>query len=198
MTKTWFGLLVALILVAGCSNDADTTAPNADNVSEAPPLPELQGNVEAQIASWDEIADAIASHKGKVVVVDLWSTWCEPCLEEFPNLVNLKRKHQDKLVTLSVNMNYAGLEDETPESLKPEVLKILEEQGAKFPNYISSTPDEEVYQKLDIVGLPAVHVYDASGKLVKKFGNDGEFTYEKDVTPFVEKLLADKQVAANN
>src|SRR5262245_19221769 len=39
---------------------------------------------------------AVAAHKGEVVVLNLWATWCGPCVEEFPDLVKLYDQYKGK------------------------------------------------------------------------------------------------------
>ena len=152
--------------------------------------------VQVRVASWEEVEQAIAAHQGKVVVLDVWSTWCQPCVREFPGLVKLHQAHGDKVVCMSLNSNYAGLADEPPEAAMDQVKAFLEQQSATFENFISSTQDMELYQKLDSPSVPIIRVYDKSGKLHKQFddssgeyGQEG-FNYEQHVTPVVEELLA--------
>lgn len=47
----------------------------------------------------------ISKYKGKVVVVDFWASWCEPCKIELPALNALQKKYKDKLVILGVNLD---------------------------------------------------------------------------------------------
>ena len=42
--------------------------------------------------------------KGKIVVLDFWATWCEPCLEAIPTIAQACRKHPDKVVLVAVNV----------------------------------------------------------------------------------------------
>ena len=138
----------------------------------------------------------VTNHRGKVVVIDVWSTWCDPCKRQFPNLVKLHRQYSDKIACISVDIDYYGSPDEPPESFRDEVLKFLSKQDAAFENVISSDPDEDVLNALDVSSVPAVLVYDREGSLRKKFTNDdneygGEgFTYQEHIIPLVEKLLA--------
>jgi len=45
----------------------------------------------------------LAALKDRVVIVSFWATWCEPCVEEFPSLVNLIREFKGKVVLLAVS-----------------------------------------------------------------------------------------------
>ena len=66
--------------------------------------------VTLQLLDWDGIQRLLASHRGKVVVLDCWSTSCEPCKREFPNLVALGEKHsRDDLARVSLSFDYEGI-----------------------------------------------------------------------------------------
>ncbi len=152
-------------------------------------------DVSVQLASWEEVERTIAAQRGKVVVLDVWSTWCLPCVREFPNLVALHRKHADAIACVSLNCNYTGAEDESPEDARPEVEAFLRKQGAAFTNIISTTPDLELFDVLGAASVPVVRVYDQEGKLRKQFTNDANeygdegFTYEQHIGPLVEQLV---------
>ena len=184
-------VLVALtVCLAGCRvpTDAQTDAasPQAEAESTETPLP---ATVELQILDFDGIEKLLASHHGKVVVMDAWSTSCEPCVREFPNLVALSKKYPaDKLACVSLSFDYYG--GETPDELAPAIREFLQGQGATFDNILSSTPDNELYKKLDLSAIPAVFVYHRDGSLARRFDNeaDGEFTYD-DIEPFVATLI---------
>ena len=140
----------------------------------------------------------VADHRGKVVVIDIWSTWCEHCMEEFPNLVKLHQQFPDNVACISVDIDYNGREDQPPESFRDEVLEFLSKHEATFQNVISSDPDEDVYNALEVGSIPVVLVYDREGSLKKKFTNDDNeygdegFTYQQHIIPLVEKLLGDE------
>ncbi len=71
------------------------------------------------------------------------------------------------------------------------MVAFLDSVGATgFPTYISSTPSDDVFTSAELISIPAVLVFDADGKIARKFVDAGDtlgFTYEKDVIPFVTK-----------
>jgi thiol-disulfide isomerase/thioredoxin len=153
--------------------------------------------VPARLASWDETQQLIASHKGKVVVLDVWSTWCGPCVEEFPGLVALHRQHPGQVACISLNCNYTGAADQPPGADRDQIEAFLVKQGAAFDNVICTDPDEKLFPALEAAAIPVVRVYDRTGKLRQQFDNDDDefgpegFNYEKHVAPLVAKLLAE-------
>ncbi len=216
MRRLWNVLCVAGLAAAmglGCSQDpsgqpappdavrnpsgSGTTAA-ADSQSPAPKSEEKQpaaetGAVKIQYRDWDGLQQLIASHKGKVVVVDYWSTFCGPCMKEFPHLVELSHKYADAIACISVSLDYEGEGD--PREAEPGVRKFLEKQKATFDNVIfSQDPIEHLLPKLGAAAIPVVQVYDQQGKLVQTFTHDGgkTFTY-RDVEAVVEQLLGKKE-----
>jgi thiol-disulfide isomerase/thioredoxin len=183
--------LLFAVALAGCNN---VESPQ-DNSAAPPASAPASSEPTARLASWEEVEQLIASKKGKVVVLDLWSTWCTPCLKEFPGLVALHNKHPDQVACISLNLNYAGAKDESPADARAEIEAFLKEQGATFDNLISTTPDEAVWKSLNVAMVPIVRVYDRQGQLRKQFVNEnGEygdegFTYQEHVAPFVEQLV---------
>lgn len=119
------------------------------------------------------------------------------CVRELPQLVQLHQKYPEQLTGITVNLDYTGSPDEPPESYRESVLELLQNRDATTVNILSSTPDAEVYEQLELAAVPAVLVYDKSGKLRKRFDNDeGEFgengfSYEQHIVPLVEQLLAE-------
>jgi thiol-disulfide isomerase/thioredoxin len=171
--------LVRLLLLAG-------VAVGLAGCGQTPPGPgkDQPAEVRLEVVSYDRLGRAIESHKGKVVVMDVWATWCVPCRREFPHLVELHREHAgDGLVCVSVSV------DEP--SAREDALKFLRSKGATFPNYLLDEKSEVWQERWRLKGVPAVFVYGRDGKLARKFTNDDpddQFTYG-DVRKFVEGLL---------
>ena len=114
-------------------------------------------------------------------------------MREFPHLVELAKKYPDKVRCVSINVDYVGLKSKTPESYVPAVEEFLKKQKAEFKNYLSATPDSDVFTELEIESIPAIVVLGPDGEKKKTFtddnsGDDG-ITYEGDVIPWLEAQL---------
>jgi cytochrome c biogenesis protein CcmG/thiol:disulfide interchange protein DsbE len=102
----------------------------------------------------------IEKHRGRVVLVDFWATWCAPCKKLFPHVVELGRTHAiDGLVIVSVSMD-------EPEK-KGDVLAFLEKEGASFDNLVSEFgAGTKSADELELRGdVPFYKLYDRAGKL---------------------------------
>jgi len=173
---------VGVIIVASLgTGNAEPAAPAA---SQAPPITveEVRG---------DALDAAIARHKDKVVLVDLWATWCESCVKKFPHFVDTHKKYADKgLVCISVCMNKL-----TPVSYKKEpVLEFLKKKGAAFPNYVALEPedDEKALARRftdDYRLIPLMVMFDKAGRRVWSSG-DGPITNDQ-LDKRIEELRAE-------
>lgn len=193
--------LLLLLFIAGCSQSATvTTAPPGEATAPGVALsPGVAGDsaspadsgVKLSIVTFDEIQKRIASQRGKVVVMDAWSTSCPPCMKEFHHLVELHKKHSpEQLACISLSFDFEGLD--TPEQVQGPVFKFLQSQGATLENLMSSEESDVLYRKFKLAAVPAVFVYDRAGNLRKRFDNeqakskDEAFTYAQ-----VEQLVAE-------
>ncbi len=147
------------------------------------------------IVDYEGILEHVARNRGKVVVMDAWSTSCPPCMKEFHNLVELDKQYSpEQLACMSLSFDYEGLDP--PEEVKPRVLKFLKSQGATFDNLMSNEESDVLYRKFKLAAVPAVFVYDREGKLRKRFDNEQaksaaeHFTYA-DVRRLVAALVGE-------
>ena len=155
-------------------------------------------NVKLTTGTWKDVEALVAKNAGKVVVIDIWSTSCLPCMTEFPHLVEMHQKHSEKVLCVSFNVDYVGIKSKPAATYAKKVEEFLQKRKATCTNILSTMPSDEVFQSLELSSIPAVYVYGTDGKLLKRFddsllvdGKDEAFTYREDITPYVEKLLQD-------
>ena len=146
------------------------------------------GDVSFVQVKYDDMLARIAANKGaKITIVDAWATWCGPCKENFPHVVEMHKKYADKgLAVVSLSLD----DPDQPKKIA-EAAAFLKEKGATFPNYYLSESTEAAFEKLNINGIPAVFLYGPDGKEVKRFtleDPDKPFTYEQVEATIKEKL----------
>ncbi len=100
--------------------------------------------------------------KGQYVLVDFWASWCEPCMRESPNVVNVDTKYRDKgLVVLGVLVN-DRLEDSKT---------AMRRLGMKYDQVID--PENAQVKRFGITGIPHLILFGPDGSIVKR-GMRGE------------------------
>lgn len=140
-----------------------------------------------------ELAKAIQEHKGKVILIDCWATWCAPCVKKFPKLVERHGKYAAQgLVCMSVSMDKLGAAEQYS---KEKVLKFLQEKRAVFPNFILSQPDKEEEALVKLIGdcflIPHLALFDRQGRRVWTSA-DGPELNDEQLDKKIEQLLAEK------
>jgi len=102
------------------------------------------------------------SLKGKVVLVDIWATWCKPCIGEFPNMKNIYTQFKDKgfeIVGVSV--------DDSP----ADVITFLQKETLPWTVAFSADPtkvgfDTPVAKSLGVTAIPFLVLIDRAGNVV--------------------------------
>lgn len=98
------------------------------------------------------------------VVVNVWATWCRPCVEEFPEILEFARKNQGKVKVMLVSADFSSRRD--------LVDKFLRDQGVGFVTYLKQGSDEAFVEVLSPQwsgALPATFVFAPGGRLVTWF-----------------------------
>lgn len=110
------------------------------------------------------IAELIANHGSDYLVVNMWATWCGPCVEELPYFVKVAREIDPAKVRM-VGLS-ADMADEAESKVKPFLAKM----GVPYPNLVMDVSDMDAFitsvSKRWTGGLPATFVFDREGKLV--------------------------------
>jgi thiol-disulfide isomerase/thioredoxin len=102
----------------------------------------------------------LAALKGNIVVVDVWATWCLPCLDRFPHIVDLSNRYKNRGVVV-VSMSV----DDRDDKRAAEVARhFLSQQHATFRNYLMDENILDAFEKLGVQGIPAVFLYDRAGR----------------------------------
>ena len=90
-------------------------------------------------------------HKGKIVFINFWATWCKPCLEEMPSIQKVQKIFKDD------NIVFLIASDETVEQI---------EEFRNINNYSFNYVKVENFLALNIMALPTTFIFNLEGKLV--------------------------------
>jgi len=120
----------------------------ASNPQPMPPflLSDLNGKV-ISTASW----------RGKVVLLNFWATWCPPCRDEIPEMIELSNRFKDRLQIVGVSMDDAPSDD---------VREFVKEMGIDYPIVMGSRTLSQEYG--GVPALPTSFVVNTDGKIVQK------------------------------
>jgi thiol-disulfide isomerase/thioredoxin len=150
----------ALRNVAAQKSDRMQVVRLASNPQPAPAFlaRDIDGNV-VSTAGW----------QGKVVLLNFWATWCPPCREEIPELIDLQNRYKDRLQVIGISMD-----DPEEASL---VKKFAVRAGINYPIVMAS---REIIQEYGgVPALPTSFVVNTEGKVVQKhIGLYPTFVYE--------------------
>ena len=108
--------------------------------------------------------EALQQHQGKVIVVDFWATWCEPCKERFPHMIELTGQYSEQdVVFISVSLDEASAEDQVNEFLTAH-------RASKMVNLLCELDPATAFEAFDIrAGIPNYKLYDRTGKVRHEF-----------------------------
>ena len=137
-------------------------------------------------AEWDA---ALENLRGSIVVVDYWASWCPPCIERFPHMVEMHHEYADRGVRfVSLNLDEQG-DSEALEWCNDFLARVK----AGFPNYHVEENMTAAFERLDLLGLPVVRIYAPDGSEAYKLTGDNpykQFT-EQDVEDAIVELLTE-------
>ena len=131
--------------------------------------------VQAEIYNISELD--LKVHEGKVVYLDFWASWCEPCQRSFPWMNNLLEKYPaENFTVIAINL------DAESEAMH----RFLGKVPANFDIY--HDPSGQIAEQFKIEGMPTSYLIDAGGKVVKK--HMGFYTrYIENYEREIEELL---------
>jgi thiol-disulfide isomerase/thioredoxin len=107
----------------------------------------------------------LADYKGKVVLVDVWATWCPPCRRALPEVAELQKAGGDRYVVLPISVDRGGWEDVRPFlAQNPQLaLTAFLPDGGKALDAFGA-----------ISGIPTTLIIDRQGRLVQRWSGYGE------------------------
>lgn len=181
--------ILILLLCFSFSTWSENLVDNKNNNNESESF-QLDFNT-TTLAQWP---DVLSSYHGKILVLDMWATWCISCLERFPHMVEMADQYK-KYGVVFISLL---LEDpEEPEAIA-KAQRFLIKHKANFKHYFMNDNLMKSFDQLDLLGIPAVFIYDQSGKQTHKLTGDNpnkQFT-EQDIYDAINGLIVDQYKAA--
>jgi thiol-disulfide isomerase/thioredoxin len=143
--------------------------------------------VSTRAINTEEMQALLKRDGGRPLLVNYWATWCDPCRDEFPDLVKIDKQYRPK----SIDFIAVSLDDLA--DLKTAVPKFLREMRATMPNYLLNVSDPEpAIKSVDPAwdgALPATFLYNSKGEVVyKHFGR----VNTAELRAAIEKVMKEK------
>lgn len=145
-------------------------------VLEAPPP--LPGRPLRDAADAETNLPAFA---GEVLVVNLWATWCAPCVEEMPTLAALQRRFEGRLRVVTVSVDGVGQRDRA-------IAQLAQLSDGDLPFLID--PTRGVLFDLGAPGMPLTVIYNRQGEEVARLAGGADWDSE-DAVALLEAVLAE-------
>ena len=143
--------------------------------------------VNARAVNGPEMQALLKRDGTRPLLVNYWATWCDPCRDEFPDLVKIDKEYRPK------GLDFIAITLDDLADINTAVPKFLREMNARMPVYLLNVADPEpTINAIDARwggALPATFLYDNNGQVVyKHFGrvNTPELRAE------IEKLISSK------
>jgi len=169
--------LFPFLLLGGCSRAPAPAAsvPGSDTPG-GPPAASSTPTADAAPA-WtlndlDGKPVSLADFKGKVVVLDIWATWCPPCRAEIPHFIEIQNEYKDKGVTVvGMSVDSTGPAD---------VAKFVKDNGMNYPIVMADEKTATAYGADQ--GIPFTIVIDKNGNVVSRhLGLTDKSVFEDDI-----------------
>lgn len=170
-----FALVLTGLALAGlgCTPKNEPAAPPAPKVAAAPlTLPVIAPGPMWELKDLNGKVVKSSDFAGKVVVVDLWATWCAPCKEEIPGYISLVKKYgAEGLVIVGISVDQAGV----------ETVKAFAAKNAM--NYPVVMMEERAMAAFgDVEAIPTTFLIDRTGQVRdRKVGAEPTAEYEKKI-----------------
>ncbi len=113
--------------------------------------------------------------RGKLVILNFWTSWCPPCIEEMPSLIQMQAQMAPRVTVLGVSTD----DDER------KYHKFLREHGVNFPTVWD--PQKKSSDLYGTTGQPETFIIDASGVIRRKFIGPVDWT-SRDIVDYLNKL----------
>jgi thiol-disulfide isomerase/thioredoxin len=161
-------LVCGLLLLASCNaTDVKVSEKNSPVIPARPanttfPMPPLEAS-SINNMGWTDSGgkrSLFSEYKGKVLVLDFYATWCNPCRKSVPHLIGLQKKHEEQGLQI-IGLNVGGPDD------LDKISGFARELGIQYPLAI---PDEELvtFMLSDNGGIPQTFIFDREGMLVER------------------------------
>ena len=124
----------------------------------------------------------LAAYRGQVVVLNLWATWCAPCMEEMPSLAVLQRNFAGRIAVVPISVDSEGERDKA-------ISELRRLSGGSLPFLQDMT--RGVLFDAQAVGMPVTIIYNRQGQEIARLADGANWSSE-DASRLIEAVLAEQ------
>ncbi len=147
------------------SSNFDAGAPQEAALGQFTPLDPPRPAPALSFESRDGRALKLADFRGRFVLVNLWATWCGPCVREMPSLDRLQARLGDRLSVLAISEDRSG-----SQAVEPFLAKL---GLRRLQIYLD--PESNAQQAFAVQGLPTSFLIDPNGRMLGSLEGGAEW-----------------------
>jgi thiol-disulfide isomerase/thioredoxin len=181
MKWVWAPVLMLLLVMPNVCSAAEGDAVALDRTKLGEFIPAAQPSLTPAVTLTDLAGNTadLSDFRGKLVIVNLWATWCEPCLREMPSLERLQSRFGDRITVVAISEDRGG-----SKAVEPFIAKL----GLKsIKTYLD--PKSALGHALDVTGLPTSFLIDRQGRVLGRVEGGADWDSPK-MLGVIEPLLA--------
>jgi peroxiredoxin len=145
-------LIASVVLIIFLRDERDSTLETTSPIQPGVEAPDFT------FSDLNGVKVSLAAYRGKVVMVNIWATWCPPCRQEMPSMQRLYEKFKgENFEILAVSIDSEGREAVAP---------FMRKMNLTFPALLD--PGETIRPLYGITGVPESFIIDKKGIVVEK------------------------------
>lgn len=166
-----YGMMLWLLLIATSCQETTDRSGGTDKVH-----PQSVSRTVLSVETIDEsgLKKLIAERNGRILLLNIWATWCAPCVAEFPELVRLSQTYD------TTKVEVVAISADDSDEVDTKIIPFLRKMNVPFRVYVAQFKHQEDF--IDAVNrswsgaLPASLIYDARGR--QQLFHVGQQSYE--------------------
>jgi thiol-disulfide isomerase/thioredoxin len=182
-SRAFAWLLPLVVAGAGSVADDRSSVPERARLGEFIPASPL---LPAPAISFVDLAGntvSLSEFTGKIVLVNLWATWCEPCLREMPSLERVQSRLGDKIAVVAISEDHGGSKTVEP---------FIDKLGLKSVK-IYLDPKSAIERAFKVQGLPTSFLIDREGRVLGRVEGAAEWDAPK-LLEVLKSFLGDDEI----
>jgi thiol-disulfide isomerase/thioredoxin len=182
-SRAFAWLLPLVVAGAGSVADDRSSVPERARLGEFIPASPLQP---APAVSFVDLAGntvSLSEFTGKIVLVNLWATWCEPCLREMPSLERVQSRLGEKLAVVAISEDHGGSKTVDP---------FIDKLGLKSVK-VYLDPKSAIERAFKVQGLPTSFLIDREGRVLGRVEGAAEWDAPK-LLEVLKSFLGDDEI----